>query len=222
MPAKIFSAILEARRGKSVNYAAITIPFDSAKVWKTRRALRVKGEINGFPFRTSLLPTGDGRHVMVVNKAMQKGARIRPGMEVRLRMEPDTEERIAPIATELETALKASRQLQKYYASLTPSIRRDFAQFVADGKQAGTRVRRAEQIAERLMETMEAEQDLPPLLRHALAQNPKAAAAWNRMSPSHRRRYLLVTFHYRDPQSRLRWFEKAIEQMMSEPRTAAC
>jgi uncharacterized protein YdeI (YjbR/CyaY-like superfamily) len=216
MPVKTFSAILEPRRGKSVNYAVITIPFDSVKLWKTRRALRVKGEINGFPFRTALLPTGGGRHVMVVNKSMQKGARIRPGMAVRCRMELDTQERPVPVVAELEAALKVSRQLQKFYASLGTSLRRDFAQFVADGKQVATRVRRAGQIAERLMETMDAEYDLPPLFRQALAQNPKAAAVWNRMSPSHRRRYLLMAFHYRDPRSRLRWFEKAIEQMVQD------
>jgi uncharacterized protein YdeI (YjbR/CyaY-like superfamily) len=219
MAAKTFSAILEQRMGKSVRYAAITIPFDSAKLWKSRRQLRVKGEINGFPFRTSLLPTGDGRHLMVVNKAMQKGAKVSPGMEARFRMELDTEERIVPVVTELETALKASRQLEKFFASLSPSTKRGLAQFVADGKQPATRIRRAERIAERLMETMDAERDLPPLIRQALAQKPKAAEIWHRMSPSHRRRYLLMTFHYRDPRSRLRWFEKALEQMV-EMRSA--
>jgi len=34
MPAKIFSAILEARRGKSVNYAAITIRSIARKYGK--------------------------------------------------------------------------------------------------------------------------------------------------------------------------------------------
>ena len=170
----------------------------------------MKGEINSFSFRTALLPTGDGRHFMIVNKQMQKGAKVRAGMKARFRMEADAEKRIIPLVPELDKAIRSSRQLQKFYQSLTPSLRRDIAQFVANAKQPATRVRRAERMAERLMETMEAELELPPLIRQALAKDPEAAEIWNRMTPSHRRRHLLSIFYYRDPLTRLRRLEMAI------------
>src|SRR5207249_3422235 len=87
MPVKTFSAALEPRTRNNMNWAIIWLPFDVQKVWGSRGHLRVKGEINGFPFRTALLPTGDGRHFMIVNKQMQKGAKVRPGMDARFRME---------------------------------------------------------------------------------------------------------------------------------------
>ncbi len=199
-----------------MNWTIIWIPFDVEKVWGSRGHVRIKGDISGFPFRTSVLPTRNGGHFMIVNRQMQKGAKVRPGMEARFRMEADTEKRTAPAAPELEKALGSSRRLLRFWESLSPSMRTDIARFVAAAKQPATRVRRAEQIAERLMETMEAERELPPLLRQALVRDPEAAAGWNRLTPSHRRRHLFGIFHYRDPRARLRRLEKVIQELTKD------
>jgi uncharacterized protein YdeI (YjbR/CyaY-like superfamily) len=191
----------------------IRIPFDSVKAWGARGQLRVRGDINGFEFRTSLFPTGDGHHYMVVNKEMQKGGRVGPDEEARFHMEPDPEKRILPEIPELERILKSSKRLRKFYDALSPSAKFEISRMIAQGKHAETRVRRAEQLAERLMETMEAEVDLPPIIRQAFLRNPKAEEIWQRMSPSHRRAHLLGIFYYRDPASRLRRIEKAIAYM---------
>lgn len=209
---KSFSAVL-THSGNALNWIVIRIPFNAARVWGVRGQLRVKGTINDFEFRTSLFPSGDGRHYMIVNKAMQKGGRVGPGMDARFRMEPDMEARTVTIASELESALKQSKRLQKFYQTLTPSTRADISRFVSEAKQSGTRKRRAEQIAERLMETMEAEIELPPIIRQAFARNPKAADGWAQLPPSHRRMHLLGIFYYRNPESRLRRIEKALKEI---------
>ena len=72
--AKRFEARLERIRSR-LNWVIIYVPFDAAQVWGLRGQIKVKGEINGFAFRTSLFPTGEGRHILLVNKRMQKGAR---------------------------------------------------------------------------------------------------------------------------------------------------
>jgi uncharacterized protein YdeI (YjbR/CyaY-like superfamily) len=151
---------------------------------------------------------------MIVNKQMQKGAKVRPGMEAHFRIEADKEERVAPDVPELQKILRSSRPLQKFYESLSPSMRAGVARLVAVAKQPATRLRRAEQTAEWLMETMEAERELPPLIRQTLARNPKAFELWNRMSPTHRRRRLLGILYARDPRARLRRLEIAIEEML--------
>jgi uncharacterized protein YdeI (YjbR/CyaY-like superfamily) len=215
MPVKTFSATLERRTRNSLNWTIIWIPFDVAKLWGSRGHLRVKGQINGFQFRTALLPTRARRHFMIVNKHMQKGAKVSPGMEARFQIEADTEKRAVPAAPELEKLVRSSRQLHKFYRSLSPSTRVDMSRFVAAAKQPATRLRRAERMAERLMETMEAESELPPLIRQALARDQRALDAWNRMSSSHRRRHLLGIFYYQDPRSRLRRIEKAVEELLA-------
>ena len=219
---KTFSAPLQ-RTGDRLNWVVIRVPFDAAKFWGKRGQIRVKGEISavgqgrrpGFAFRTSLFPDGKGNHFMMVNKQMQKGAGVRPGMTAHFRMEPDTEERVVAPPAELLRVLRESKRLLKFYESFNYSTRRDIAGRIAEGKQQDTRVRRAEQFAVRLMETMEAERELPPILKVALVQNAKARAGWKRMPAGRRRGELLGIFYYRDPESRARRVAKAV-QMMEE------
>ena len=80
--AKEFKSTLE--RGHSrLNWVIVRIPFDVGKTWGARGQMKVKGEINGFAFRTSLFPTGKGDHVLLVNKRMQTGARAGAGSVAR-------------------------------------------------------------------------------------------------------------------------------------------
>src|SRR5215468_10951571 len=160
---KTFEAVLE-RSGDRLNWTIIRIPFDATKLWAKRGQLRVKGEINGFPFRSALFPTGQGSHVLMVNKKMQAGGKVVPGSKAKFRLEPDTESREFKPSQELDRIFRQSKQLQKYFDSLNFSMRRYIALWVEEGKHPETRRRRAEQIAERLMATMEAERDLPPVL----------------------------------------------------------
>jgi uncharacterized protein YdeI (YjbR/CyaY-like superfamily) len=217
VPVKSFHAVL-THSGNSLNWVVIRLPFNVHKLWKVRGQLRVKGTINSFSFRTTLFPTGDGHHYMIVNKTMQKGASVQPGMEAHFTMEPDTEERPVPVSPELERALKQSRRLQKFFQSLTPYTRKEAARLVTEAKSAESRTRRADQVAEWLMETMEAELDLPPIIRQALARNPQASERWKKMQASHRRRHLMGIFYYRNPASRARRIEKAIAQIVKDSR----
>jgi uncharacterized protein YdeI (YjbR/CyaY-like superfamily) len=210
---KKFEAVLERHEG-SLGWVVARIPLEVGKVWGKRGQLRVKGEINGFAFRTSLFPTKSGVHFMLVNKKMQAGAKAAPGMKARFRMEPDTEVREAKMPAELLRVFRESRRLQKFYESLNYSSRRDIGRWVGDAKHAETRVRRAEQMAERMMQAMEAERELPPVMQLAMAGNPKAHAGWKLMTPTHRRSHLLGIFYYQNPESRARRLAKAIELMV--------
>jgi uncharacterized protein YdeI (YjbR/CyaY-like superfamily) len=212
--AKTFEAVLE-RGGDRLNWTVIYLPFDAAKLWGRRGQLRVKGEINGFAFRSALFPTGKGTHMLVVNKKMQAGGKVAPGAKARFRLEPDMAPREIKPSPELERLFRQSKQLQRFYESLNYSTRRYIALWVEEGKHAETRRRRAEQLAERMMETMEAERELPPLIRMTLQHNPKARAGWELMSRTHRRSHLMGIFYYRDPQSRARRLAKAVEEMVA-------
>ena len=203
------------RGGDRLNWTIIRIPFDAAKLWGKRGQLRVKGEINGFAFRSALFPTGQGTHVLMINKKMQAGAKVVPGNKAKFRLEPDTESREFKPSPELERIFRQSKQLRKYFDSFNYSTRRYIAMWIEEGKHAETRRRRAEQMAERLMATMEAERDLPPVLQVAMQHNPKARAGWELMPPGHRRSHLLGIFYYRDPESRARRIAKAVEEMIA-------
>jgi len=89
---KTFQALLE-KSTNNLGWTIIRVPLDVAKVWGVRGQLKVKGEINRFPFQTSLFPSGKGYHTLLVNKKMQRGAKVRAGAMAKFRLEPDLAER---------------------------------------------------------------------------------------------------------------------------------
>ena len=210
---KSFTAILE-RSGDRLNWTVIRVPLDVARIWGVRGQLRVKGEINGFAFRTSLFPDGRGGHVMIVNKKMQAGGKAAPGVKAKFNLEPDLAKRKVTTPPELQQVLGESKRLKKYYESLSYSYRNYISSWVGEARHQETKVRRAEQMAERLMMAMEAEQELPPLLRVALDRNPQARVGWELMPAGHRRGHLLGIFGYRNPESQARRVAKAMEEMI--------
>src|SRR5689334_24052035 len=118
--AKTFNAVLE-RSGDRLNWTIIRVPLDVAKIWGKRGQLRVKGEINGFAFCTSLFPDGKGGHVMIVNKKMQAGGKVGLGERAKFLMEPDTTPRKVSVPQELLRVLSESKRLRKFYDSFNHS-----------------------------------------------------------------------------------------------------
>jgi uncharacterized protein YdeI (YjbR/CyaY-like superfamily) len=188
------------------------LPFDAVAAWGSGRRPKVKGEINGFAFRTSLFSTRDGRHFLLINKRMQKGGRAHAGTKANFRLEPDTEERTVTIPAELKRVLAEDRAVLRWFEKLNYSIRKWIVDWISDVKSADARVRRSEQVAEQLMSTMDAERELPPILQLAFARNPRAREGWDQMSDSRRRGQLLAIFYYRTPESRARRLAKVIEE----------
>lgn len=207
---KTFKATLERIQSR-LGWTIIRIPFDVGKVWGTGGQLRVKGQINGFAFRTSLFPARGGGHILLVNKSMQKGADVRQGMPAQFLLEPDLAKRVALIPPQLNRFLKEDAHLRHWYAQLNHSTRSDIGKWIVQVKSPEARARRAEQIAERMLAVMDAEVELPPLLRLAFARDPRALEGWNRMSPSHRRGQLFAIFYYRSPEARSRRIDKVLQ-----------
>jgi uncharacterized protein YdeI (YjbR/CyaY-like superfamily) len=208
--AKHFEAKLERLRSR-LNWIVIHLPFDAAKVWGLRGQIKVKGEINGFAFRTSLFPTREGRHILLVNKRMQKGARAFEGNTASFQMELDREERTVAIPDELKRILSQDRSLRRWYDQLNHSTRNDIAKWINDPKSREARERRSEQIAERLLAVMEAERELPPILQIAFARQPEARKGWEGMSVARRRGHLFGIFYYRTPDAQARRINKMLD-----------
>jgi uncharacterized protein YdeI (YjbR/CyaY-like superfamily) len=205
-----FQATLE-RIDSPLKWVMVRVPFDAAKIWGKRGQVKVKGEINGFAFRTSLFPDGKGGHRLLVNKQMQRGAKTAPGMPARFRLEPDNAARAVTVPAELFRALSEERSLRRWFDGLNHSVRMDICRVIAQTKNPDVRLRRAERMAECLMSAMEAERELPPALQIALTQNSQAHEGWQLMSPSRRRGHLLGIFYYQGPDARARRMAKAVD-----------
>jgi uncharacterized protein YdeI (YjbR/CyaY-like superfamily) len=208
---KTFAAVLEPLRN-GLGWVIARIPFDVQTAWPVRNRLRVRGEIEGFAFRTSLFAeSGREGHFLLVNKKMQAGAKARVGDMVRIKLEPDLEERPAVLPAELERELKGDRKLRKWFDGMSPSMRREIGKWVDEAKGAETRQKRAEKMAERLMQAMEGEEDPPPVLKAAFQRQPRALEGWKAMTPTQRRNHLLGIFYYGTVEARERRAAKVIE-----------
>lgn len=211
---KSFKATLERLRS-NLGWIIVWIPFEVQKVWGSRGRLKVRGEINGFAFRTSLFPTRRGDHFLLVNKKMQQGAAAKEGSTAHFLLEPDTEERTVAVPAELKRILAEDRSFRRWFDALNYSIRKWLVDWITQPKSADARVRRSEQVAEQLLSTMEAEREFPPALKLAFARDPRALEGWNLMSPSHRRAQLIAIFYYRSPDARARRADKVVEEAIA-------
>jgi len=211
---KSFQATLERLRS-NLGWVIIWIPFKVEKVWGTRGMFRVKGEINGFAFRTSLFPTRKGQHFLLVNKKMQAEGRASEGTTAEFLIEPDVEERVIVVPVELKSILAQDKTFRRWFDALSYSIRKWISDWVVQPKSAAARIRRGEQVAEQLFSAMEAERELPPMLKQAFTSDPRALEGWNLMSPSHRRGQLIAIFYYRSPDARARRIAKVVEEAIA-------
>ncbi|MGA2094819.1 MAG: YdeI/OmpD-associated family protein [Candidatus Acidiferrum sp.] len=211
---KSFHATLERLRS-NLGWTVVWIPFDVHKVWGSRGRLKIRGEINGFSFRTSLFPTKKGEHFLLVNKKMQEGAGTTEGSTAEIWLEPDLEERVVTIPAEMKRILAEDRSFRSWFETLNYSVRKWITDWVTQPKSCASRIRRAEQVAEQLFSAMEAERELPPALKLAFTRDPRALVGWNFMSPSHRRGQLIAIFYYRSPDSRARRIEKVVEEAIA-------
>ena len=200
------------RINSPLHWVMVRVPFDAGKLWRKRGQLKVKGEINGFAFRTSLFPDGNGGHRLLVNKQMQRGAKAAPGMAARFRIEPDNEVRVVTVPEEWKRAMSGDRALRRWFDALSPSARGEICKTISQPKSYEARMRRAEQMAERLLAAKEAEHELPPVVLLAFEGNFLARKGWQLMSPIKRRGHLLGIFYYQSPEARARRIEKMMEE----------
>jgi Domain of unknown function (DUF1905)/Bacteriocin-protection, YdeI or OmpD-Associated len=215
---KSFSATLEST-GTSLHWVIARIPVDLKKAWPGWGGRRVRGEINGFAFQTSLFPGSGGNGLtLLVNKKMQAGAKAAPGSVVKIRLEPDVGAPVVAVPGELTAALKGERRLLRWFERLSPSMRKGVGQLVDQAKGKETRKIRAERIAESLMLAMEGESEVPPILRAAFQRQPLAQAGWNAMTPIQRRNHLLGIFYVQTVHGRERRAAKAVEDAVSIAR----
>ena len=121
--------------------SAITPPIDVHETFGTKGRVPVKGTINGYPFRSSLMPMG-GCHMMPINKALCKSSGTRPGDIVDVVMERDVEERSVEAPPELAKELKKSKSAKARWETLAFTHKKEMAIAISGAKQEQTRKRR--------------------------------------------------------------------------------
>jgi hypothetical protein len=140
-----FKVKLESVPGSSA--AWLNAPFDVPETFGTRARVPVRGTINGFAFRSSLMPMG-GCHGMAVNQAMRSGAKAKAGDVVDVVLERDEEARTVEAPPELTKALATSKKAQKRWDTLAFTHKKEMAISIRGAKQEDTKKRRLARVME--------------------------------------------------------------------------
>lgn len=117
----------------------MTIPFNLEEAYGSRGQVKVRGTVNGQPYRGSAMPQGDGSHYLVVNKTLRDAAGAAAGDMVHVEMEPDTEVRQVEVPADLRAAVDADTAARESLDRLAYSHRKAYVDWIQEAKAAATR-----------------------------------------------------------------------------------
>jgi hypothetical protein len=147
MPKIQFSVELQAGERGGVFF---TLPRQESAKFGVRGRVPVNGTINGYAFRSSIFPVGDGTHYMAVNKAVREGAKVAAGDRVKIIMETDTAPRTISVPHDLDKALSKSKAARTSFDKLSYTHRKEYVQWIESAKRPETRARRVGVVLARL------------------------------------------------------------------------
>ena len=130
----------------------LDIPAEVSAEFGAKGQFRVKGSINGHPYRTSARPHGNGRHYIVVNKSIRDAVGVAAGDMVRVLLELDTAPRTVEVPADFKRAMAADRTYSQLFNELSYSRQKEFVNWIESAKRDETREKRIAQSLEMLRE----------------------------------------------------------------------
>lgn len=134
-----FKVKLIGQAGSEV--AALKPPFDVVEVFQRKGRVPVKGTINGFPFRSSLMNMGDG-HMMAVNAQLRAGGNCQAGDTVNVVMELDEDERKVEIPAYLKKIIDSDAKARESWPKLSFTHQKEYVREIDGAKRPETREKR--------------------------------------------------------------------------------
>ncbi len=135
---KFEARIVEGRGGG----AFVTVPFSVYDVFGTRGQVRVKGTIDGHPFRSSIAPMGGGSHLLGLHKPTREAIGKSVGDLVTVALQADTEPRTVAMPDDFARALAKNPIAKTTYETFAYTHRKEYVQWIVSAKRPETRERR--------------------------------------------------------------------------------
>jgi Domain of unknown function (DUF1905)/Bacteriocin-protection, YdeI or OmpD-Associated len=134
---------------KGMETAVLKPPFDVPQTFGRKGRVPVKGTINGFPFRSSLMNMGDG-HMMVINKDLRAGAKCKAGDTVSVVMQIDDQKRTVEVPAWLKTIIAADPKTKAAWQQLSFTHQKEYVREITEAKRGETRDKRVSQMMKNL------------------------------------------------------------------------
>jgi hypothetical protein len=115
-----------------------------------KERIPVCGTVEGLPLRTTLVPSGNGRHRLAIHGDIYRKLRIDAGAVVEISLELDEESREPVLPPSLIAALKFSKVAAREFRAMTTALRRQIVRYITSAKSEATIERRVAKFITRL------------------------------------------------------------------------
>lgn len=141
----------ELRQPEGVGtWTYLDIPKEMMARFGKKGQVKVKGTVNGYFFRSSARPHGDGTHYLVINKTIREAIGAVQGNTVLVILQPDLEERKVTPPEDLLKALDGNQKARSAFQSLSYSHQKQYVEWIVSARQANTREKRIAKAIEML------------------------------------------------------------------------
>lgn len=124
----------------------VSVPEDIRRALGGSGTIPVKGTVNGFAFRSTLVPVRKGPYRLYVNMGMRKGSGAGTGDTVEIVLEPDPAPRPETVPGPLEQALDLNPGARAAWDALVPSRRREILRYLNSLKGREALARNVEKV----------------------------------------------------------------------------
>lgn len=145
----VFEAVLELEPEQGGVF--VIIPAEVTAALGTRGRVPVEVTFDGFPYRGSATPMGDGRHGLLLLKAIRGAIGKTWGDSVRVVLRRDEAPRVVAVPPDLALALATTPGARLRFEELSYTTQKEHVRSVEGAKKEDTRRRRIESIVESVL-----------------------------------------------------------------------
>ena len=132
------------------SWTYLVIPLNIEEIFGSKGQVKVRGTIDGYPYRSSAMPSGDGTHYMVVKKEIRDKIKATQGSIVTVTMTRDQEERIVALPDDFKKALESDERAYNIFGTFSYSHQKEYVDWIESSKTDATRLRRIHKAIEKI------------------------------------------------------------------------
>jgi uncharacterized protein YdeI (YjbR/CyaY-like superfamily) len=119
------------------------------EVYGTKAQVKVRGTIDGYPYRGSIANMGEG-HCMVVKKEIRQAIGKTAGDTVKVVMDIDTEPRIVAVPEDFQKALDNDSKVKEIFDKFSYTHKKEYVEWIEGAKRQVTRENRINKAIEQI------------------------------------------------------------------------
>jgi hypothetical protein len=132
--------------------AFVQVPFDVEKAFGKKR-VPVQAEINGEPYRGTLVRMGEPHHILIVLKGIRQKIGKDIGDEVEVVLEEDTQPRVVEIPKDFRQALENAPVAKAAFEKMSYPHQKEYVNAILEAKHESTRRDRIEKSIDMLKQS---------------------------------------------------------------------